>query len=77
MATLSLVYAFAPDFGLPALDIAMSCVFLAALCLRLFGRRGEPQRRPPRLATAGARRRSPAARLCSSSKRMIWRRAGR
>jgi cellulose synthase/poly-beta-1,6-N-acetylglucosamine synthase-like glycosyltransferase len=36
MATLSLVYAFAPDFGPPALDIAMSCVFLAALCLRLF-----------------------------------------
>jgi cellulose synthase/poly-beta-1,6-N-acetylglucosamine synthase-like glycosyltransferase len=52
MATLSLVYAFAPDFGPPALDIAMSCVFLAALCLRLFAGAASldgarPGRRPP------------------------------
>jgi hypothetical protein len=31
-----LVCTLAPDFGLPALSIATSCVFLAALCLRLF-----------------------------------------
>ena len=36
MAALTLVCALAPDFGLPALTIATSCVFLAAQCLRLF-----------------------------------------
>ncbi len=36
LATGSLVCAIAPDFGPPALTIATSCTFLAALCLRLF-----------------------------------------
>ena len=36
MAALALICALAPDFGLPALTIAASCMFLAALCLRLF-----------------------------------------
>jgi cellulose synthase/poly-beta-1,6-N-acetylglucosamine synthase-like glycosyltransferase len=36
VAALALMCALAPDFGLPTLTIAVSCVFLAALCLRLF-----------------------------------------
>ena len=36
LATLGIVCALVPDFGLPALTIATGLMFLAALCLRLF-----------------------------------------
>jgi len=36
VAALVLICALVPDFGLPGLTIAASCLFLAALCLRLF-----------------------------------------